>query len=700
MTDRNPNNHHNDNNSTNCFRSWCHFVGVTLPIIILYDGVGLFCYTILLLPAFVRMAYYYFVTANRTVVFYDSSRRSVRQSLDIYWPVSAAVTQTTEEAHSDRDDPAITITRLPPSPNRSRSYCSCCRGAPRAVRGESHAAADTNTSSLEGDLLLWHLHNGHADFEWDPEQNSLHRSSSRCCGGRGSAATAAHAAAAADCALHQRLSSDPRPILFFVCGGAWMIGYKMWGALLARILTQTGMTVILPDYRNYPFWGTVPDQIQDVETALRWTFRHISTPPQPSSSLPSAAASTNAPTTSSSTNTNGTPVVPSHYHNISSSSATPTTQFRRQVIVVGQSTGGHLLMTLLLRKLWEQVLPVQPQPQPPRDTPPPNSATVRNDTFDQPPTNQDNPTSTTTATTTVSTDTHNSCFDPMQYISGMIILSAPLDLQDLYTSTFRKHGLHASFVERMFHPHTMNEYNPMHLLQQIMTHYESSSPPQQHEQQQPSENPTPLDQVANAGVLPALRLPPIKVYHGSADRTVPYRGSIRFVEKLQQLLQSLDPPQHHPCDENDPMTTPIDSLVVPPPISSPPQHRSAPDEETDVGLANHPYNHVSFHLYDHWSHTDPILEGPMDADHRFHYDIYTTVREWCTYDDDDDIPIVGDGSDNDDPNNNNESVPTVDGVGSLRRPNQLQWPDQQTSPIMRRLCPHFLIQMSRFCMPF
>lgn len=32
------------------------------------------------------------------------------------------------------------------------------------------------------------------------------------------------------------------PVLVFCTGGAWMIGYKMWGSLLARALTATGVS--------------------------------------------------------------------------------------------------------------------------------------------------------------------------------------------------------------------------------------------------------------------------------------------------------------------------------------------------------------------------------------------------------------------------------------------------------------------------
>ena len=42
------------------------------------------------------------------------------------------------------------------------------------------------------------------------------------------------------------------PVVVFVTGGAWTIGYKAWGALLARRLSQRGLLVFCLDYRNFP----------------------------------------------------------------------------------------------------------------------------------------------------------------------------------------------------------------------------------------------------------------------------------------------------------------------------------------------------------------------------------------------------------------------------------------------------------------
>ena len=37
-----------------------------------------------------------------------------------------------------------------------------------------------------------------------------------------------------------------------VVGGAWIIGYKAWGSLLARRLSRYGVIVCCLDYRNFP----------------------------------------------------------------------------------------------------------------------------------------------------------------------------------------------------------------------------------------------------------------------------------------------------------------------------------------------------------------------------------------------------------------------------------------------------------------
>jgi acetyl esterase/lipase len=72
---------------------------------------------------------------------------------------------------------------------------------------------------------------------------------------------------------HSPATGD-KPVLLFFTGGAWVIGYKMWGAFLARVLTAMGVIVVVPDYRNYP-QAAVPGMVDDVRDAIQWTLDHI-----------------------------------------------------------------------------------------------------------------------------------------------------------------------------------------------------------------------------------------------------------------------------------------------------------------------------------------------------------------------------------------------------------------------------------------
>ena len=69
-------------------------------------------------------------------------------------------------------------------------------------------------------------------------------------------------------------SCSNAPVMIFCTGGAWMIGYKMWGALLARALTAAGIVVVIPDMRNYPL-VYIPDMVDDVDLAIDWTIKNI-----------------------------------------------------------------------------------------------------------------------------------------------------------------------------------------------------------------------------------------------------------------------------------------------------------------------------------------------------------------------------------------------------------------------------------------
>ncbi|KAL1500495.1 hypothetical protein AB1Y20_013152 [Prymnesium parvum] len=70
--------------------------------------------------------------------------------------------------------------------------------------------------------------------------------------------------------------ANKAPVFIFFTGGAWIIGYKAWGALLGKTLCSCGVLVVCPDYRNFPN-GRVGDMLVDVDGAIDWVFSHIET---------------------------------------------------------------------------------------------------------------------------------------------------------------------------------------------------------------------------------------------------------------------------------------------------------------------------------------------------------------------------------------------------------------------------------------
>lgn len=115
----------------------------------------------------------------------------------------------------------------------------------------------------------------------------------------------------------------------------------------------------------------------------------------------------------------------------------------------------------------------------------------------------------------------------------------------------------------------------------------------------------------------------VQIIHGTIDRTIPLDVSKTFYEELLT--------HHRSC---------CSSLLLS-------LHCS-----------------ISFISYDGWSHTDPILESPFDADSRFHKQLFDDVREWS-------------------------KNPQV----------QLTWSTDDPL-INNRLCPHFMIQAGRYFNPF
>ncbi|KAL6566412.1 hypothetical protein OROGR_002027 [Orobanche gracilis] len=57
-------------------------------------------------------------------------------------------------------------------------------------------------------------------------------------------------------------SERPKPVVAFITGGAWIIGYKAWGTLLGQQLAERDVIVACIDYRNFP-QGTISDMVKD-----------------------------------------------------------------------------------------------------------------------------------------------------------------------------------------------------------------------------------------------------------------------------------------------------------------------------------------------------------------------------------------------------------------------------------------------------
>ena len=64
------------------------------------------------------------------------------------------------------------------------------------------------------------------------------------------------------------------PVVIFVAGGAWVIGYKAWGVPLGRALSLHGVLTVAPDYRNCPHCG-VDGMVADVDRAVAWCRAHV-----------------------------------------------------------------------------------------------------------------------------------------------------------------------------------------------------------------------------------------------------------------------------------------------------------------------------------------------------------------------------------------------------------------------------------------
>nr|KJB06303.1 hypothetical protein B456_001G082500 [Gossypium raimondii] len=69
-------------------------------------------------------------------------------------------------------------------------------------------------------------------------------------------------------------TNGPKPVVVFVTGGAWIIGYKAWGSLLGLQLAERDIIVACVDYRNFP-QGTISDMVKDVSQGVSFVCNLI-----------------------------------------------------------------------------------------------------------------------------------------------------------------------------------------------------------------------------------------------------------------------------------------------------------------------------------------------------------------------------------------------------------------------------------------
>ncbi|CAN6478418.1 unnamed protein product [Victoria cruziana] len=67
---------------------------------------------------------------------------------------------------------------------------------------------------------------------------------------------------------------EPKPVVAFVTGGAWIIGYKAWGSLLGQQLAERDVIVACIDYRNFP-QGTISDMVKDASQGISFVCNNI-----------------------------------------------------------------------------------------------------------------------------------------------------------------------------------------------------------------------------------------------------------------------------------------------------------------------------------------------------------------------------------------------------------------------------------------
>ena len=69
-------------------------------------------------------------------------------------------------------------------------------------------------------------------------------------------------------------SATGTPVVIFVSGGAWIIGYRMWGFVMGLAMQQRGILFVSVDYRNFP-QSRMPEMVDDISSACAWVWDNV-----------------------------------------------------------------------------------------------------------------------------------------------------------------------------------------------------------------------------------------------------------------------------------------------------------------------------------------------------------------------------------------------------------------------------------------
>lgn len=220
----------------------------------------------------------------------------------------------------------------------------------------------------------------------------------------------------------------------------------MWGAFLAKALSPLGFLIIIPDYRNFP-QATAKEMMQDIDLAIQWTRDNCE-------------------------EYGGDP---------------------NRIVIIGQSAGAHLGLTLLLKRVQEEVCFIVYFIY--------SSVLV----------------------TLIYREYFNlltrikslkfqmkETLEEYQWkandLKGFISTSAPYNLVSL-KDHFHSMGLDKNILKAIFTP-SLETYSPTHILESLKSEY---------------------------GDKINKLFPPTCVIHGTKDKTIPHEGCLEFASKLESL---------------------------------------------------------------------------------------------------------------------------------------------------------------------